>query len=372
MAMLDAPLSSERSYGIDVLRGVLALWVLFCHLESWARVTQGDRAVPYFLHWFMSSAAGVFQAHGETNPAVLGFIVLSGYCIHRNGLRREEGGIGVYFIRRAFRIYPIYLLAVLWGVLCFTVSMNASAGLVRRISGTEELSLALVLAKLAGISDFVPSLHALTFQGNAPLHTVMVEIGLYVLYPALVVILARKHSEKALWAVLLGTWGLGTLLVSMDPGLAGWWHNGSVPGYLLYWWIGAKFLDRGFSRRLARHWYLVAAFWILATWLDSPVAVELRKAAFALLIGVVITRCDGLASGWKTGLERVGRAGYSVYALHAPLVYTLLILGTPWYLVAVAAVSLGLLTYTVYENPLNQLGRALALGAGPGRSSIIE
>jgi peptidoglycan/LPS O-acetylase OafA/YrhL len=363
MAILDSPLSKKRSYGIDVLRGILALWVLFSHLESWTRITQGEQAVPVFLHWIMGASARIFQPHGETNPAVLGFIVLSGYCIHRNGLRGPDDDIAVYFTRRFFRIYPIYVLAVLWGLLCFTLSVEVSPGLARTLSGTSSLSLWYVGAKLAGLSDIIPWMHAFTFQGNAPLHTVMVEIWLYALYPVLIFFAIRRYSEKAFWVIAMGIWGGGILLMSIHPGLSGWWHNGSILGFLLYWWIGAKFTDPDFYPGVYRYRYLLVMVWILGMGLGIPLVIEFRKAAFALLFGLVITKCDSIADGRRFGLERIGKAGYSLYALHAPLVYTLLLLGTPWYLVALSAILLGLLVFRVYENPLNQLGRRLASGA---------
>jgi len=361
MEIIDAHLSTRRSFGIDMLRGILALWVLFSHLVAWTIITQGNQAIPVFLHWIMRLSIKVFQANGETNPAVLGFIVLSGYCIHRNGLRRTNNNINVYFIRRFFRIYPIYLLAVLWGVFCFTISLTMVPDMTQTLSGTNHLSLGYIMAKLVGISDIIPSMHTYTFQGNAPLHTVMVEIWLYVLYPILIVLIAQKYSERLMWILIIVVWGLGVLLISINPNLSGWWNNGSILGFLLYWWIGAKFVDTDFFPKIFKYRYVMLLAWFLSITIHIPFIVELRKVIFALLFGIIITLCDKHATRWRFGFDKIGKAGYSVYALHAPLVYTLLIFGIPWYVVALSAVTLGLIIFKIYENPFNQLGRNIAV-----------
>src|ERR1700745_948071 len=47
---------------------------------------------------------------------VTGFVVLSGYCVHRNGLRRERDDVGGYALRRLLRIYPVYAVACFAGL----------------------------------------------------------------------------------------------------------------------------------------------------------------------------------------------------------------------------------------------------------------
>lgn len=89
MSLLADPVRRGRSAGIDCLRGALALYVLFGHLLPWALyTTHTSTAFTQVNAWLIR----VFQGHGETDPAVLGFIVLSGYYIHRNGLRADNTG----------------------------------------------------------------------------------------------------------------------------------------------------------------------------------------------------------------------------------------------------------------------------------------
>ena len=92
-------MSFARSEGIDLLRAFFALWVLFAHLVPWAGLVSDGSILLRFL---FAGLGRVFQPAAETHPAVLGFMVLSGYCIHRNGFRRLEGSPKQDALRRFF------------------------------------------------------------------------------------------------------------------------------------------------------------------------------------------------------------------------------------------------------------------------------
>ena len=86
--MADAPILGFRSPSIDAVRGLLAFWVLCAHLFAWSSVlNQSSGVLTAMFEWL----GRLFQSNGEKHPAVLGFIVLSGYCIHRTGFRRRGG-----------------------------------------------------------------------------------------------------------------------------------------------------------------------------------------------------------------------------------------------------------------------------------------
>jgi peptidoglycan/LPS O-acetylase OafA/YrhL len=364
--MLDSSISTQRSNGIDTVRAILALWILFAHVISWVPFAQGSSGVHPVIAWIMETFAAIFQPCGETHPAVIGFIVVSGYCIHRNGLRRTGGDITGYCIRRAFRILPVYFLATLFGIACFSISVSASPDITKTLSGTSALNLQYIALKLVSLSAFVPRLHTLTFQANAPLHTVLVEMWLYLLYPIVIVCIARRYPERTLWLLLLTVWVFGIALITAFPNLSSWWHNGSIIGFIAYWWIGAKCVDSDFAERALTFRYVLIAAWLALTLLiffhiaRFPLLAELRKAIFALLVGLAINRCDTRGIAATYGLHKIGKAGYSMYAFHAPLTYTLLIYGLPWQLTAACAILLGMAFFKIYEEPLTAMGKRLA------------
>lgn len=109
---------------IDTLRGFAALWVIVYHSRSdlWVGFKEIQR-VPGDYSWFDRAVAWLSLPVSLGGSAVMLFFVISGFCIHlpyaagNRALKTKE-----YALRRAFRILPPYLLAVLltclleWGV----------------------------------------------------------------------------------------------------------------------------------------------------------------------------------------------------------------------------------------------------------------
>jgi peptidoglycan/LPS O-acetylase OafA/YrhL len=364
--LLDLPIGRSRAVGIDLLRGLLAVAVLVTHLISWGQVTGSYSGLA--VDW-NTDVVKVFQPAGETYPAVLAFIVLSGYCIHRNGLRRGGGAsaVSAYGIRRFFRIVPVYLLAVIAGVVAFGYLQRVNPEVGTSLTSTSSISGDCLLSKVTGTAVFNPSDYSCSLQGNTPLATVLVEIWLYVVYAFVGVLLLRRAlSDRWLAIGVALAWIGGMVWVNAHPADAAWWHNGSLLGFLAFWWIGAKFTDPAFATRVRRVLPLVLTGWLAMTIVlmqmgtDSIFFVEARKMLFGLAIGVLIVAVDGLAIRRLERPGRVGQAGYSIYAFHAPVVLALLIAGVPWYIVGLLAILVGLLAFWLYERPLNRLGRRLA------------
>lgn len=374
--MFDAPTMRTRADGLDALRGALALYVLYTHLSGWGPLTSG---MPRTLVAINSDLVSVFQRVGQTNPAVIGFIVLSGYCIHRNGFRQRNMNYRAYIIRRCFRIVPVYLAAVLVGAVLFTASVSVDSELGHQLSGTGGLGLGCMAVKVSGVAAFVPSLHRCAFQGNAPLATVMVEIWLYVAYAVLVALFLSRRREGLLWAVVGAVWLVGTLWTAKHPSDLGWWRNGSLAGFLAYWWIGAKVTEPKAARYLSRLGPLIAMSWIAATLALAtssgplPALAAVEQLLLAGLFAWLITRLDSPTASVATRASaRLGVAGYSLYAFHAPFVILLLLLGLPWWLVGLSAVSIGLASYRFVELPLMQAGRRIAQRSTPRPGAVVQ
>ena len=362
--LIDLPLRAERAPAIDILRASFALWVLFSHLVPWARRAAGE---PIALEPVVSTLVRLFQTQGETHPAVLGFIVLSGYCIHRNGLRRHAADLAGYAVRRSWRIVPVYLLATLAGVAVFEAGQSLAPALGAVLSGTRSIGADCLVVKLTGISAFLPALHECSFQGNAPLTTVMVEMWLYAAYP-LVFALALRGGEAAAWAAIIAAWAAGLVWTAFHPGDGAWWHNGSFAGYLLYWWIGAK-LNDACALTLVRRWaWPLAAAWLALTAAEltgtsALLAVELRKLILAVGFGAGISLLDREWRSLPRLLTEAGKAGYSLYAFHAPVLILCFVIGAPWWMAAATAIGFGLAAYALVEAPCLRLGRRLAARA---------
>jgi len=147
-----AVIRSTRAEGLDALRLLLAVWVLAAHVAGWAAANTPS--------WFTTATGWlmkVFQPAAETHPAVLAFIVLSGYCIHRNGLRADNLEITPYVIRRTFRILPIFVLATVIGAVAGAFVLTDPS-----------ISASGLALKLVGISAVVPSLDCAAGSAPAP------------------------------------------------------------------------------------------------------------------------------------------------------------------------------------------------------------
>ncbi|MCU6328965.1 acyltransferase [Enterobacter quasiroggenkampii] len=90
----------ERFHSIQYLRGVAALMVVFTHLKEDLNGAFGlpDIGSKLFSH-------GIF--------GVDLFFIISGFIIHQSTLKREHSKPLTFVIRRAFRIYPVFLFCVL-------------------------------------------------------------------------------------------------------------------------------------------------------------------------------------------------------------------------------------------------------------------
>lgn len=364
MALLNDPVLHERSRGIDTLRAVCVLWVIFAHVIPWAAYYEGNGAVPSALltlgHWF----ATIFQPAGETHPAVLAFTVLSGYCVHRAGLRADTPCVAKFAIRRVLRIFPVFLAAIAAGAITFVVSTALQTGTPTLIGGTTSISIGCMTAKVTGISAFVPRLSICAFEGNAPLNEVQAQIWLYVAYPVLLLLVARRLGEITLWAIVAVVWLVGAATISVDPGLSSWWQTSSVFGFLLYWWIGAKALDPRFVALLRRGLWFSLIVWCALTallfWLPLPPIAEFRKLVSACLCALAVSTIDRSANS-VGALARLGTAGYSLYAFHTPIAHVVLVaLRLPWWSAIATAIIFGIAAFCAFERPLTRYGRRLA------------
>lgn len=362
--MLDGPLRSDRADALDVMRAVLAIWVMFAHVVPWSAYYVGAGPAPNWLADATLAVQKVFQSAGETHPAVLAFIVLSGYCIHRNGLRQNRTDIGAYALRRAFRIYPIYLLAILAGIAGWMISQAITLDPSREIAGTQSIEPLCVAAKAVGVVTVWPELHRCAFAGNAPLNTVMTEIWLYAAYPLILLGLGRLMGARLMFLSVVAVWGAGVAAVLLNPELRHWWNSASLPGFLLYWWIGALAIEPRAAvwvRRLLPASIAATAgmSWLTMSGETGFLAAEAHKIALAFTVAGLITFLDAPFRIWRPAAF-LGKAGYSLYAFHGPVTGTLLVAGASWWQAIVAGIVTGCVMYVLVERPGISLGRAVA------------
>jgi peptidoglycan/LPS O-acetylase OafA/YrhL len=383
----DAPINKGRSGGIDAMRAVFALWVIIAHLVPRTYKLQGPNAIPGWLYYFTDTIIDrLTQASNEVNPAVLGFIVLSGYCIHRNGLRSDHpaGATANFTIRRCFRILPVYWMACLLPLLTLPVAANLSMAATVAVNGAAAIDPACLVAKMLSLPAVIPSFHpdGCSSAGNGPLLTVTFEIWLYAVYAAVFTLFANRWRDRTITTIASGCFLLSIAIASLSTRYAvlyNWWQNSSVLGFLPYWWLGAALVIPSLQQWTKRYFVLISGCWIgltvvilLGGEFGSAIA-ELRKVFFSLGIGAIIARIESANVGESNPLSSLGRAGYSLYAFHSPLLLPLVIAGFFWPLTLALIVAFGATTYFIVERPMIALGKWLARNQTSRlRASVVD
>lgn len=303
------PSGSTRSGRVDQLRGLAALAVVVCHLGASAydgAPNLGGEPWPWL---------GFVMGFGYLGVPL--FFVLSGFCIHLPQARRAdvEPQWRRFFAGRFWRLYPPYLAAIAIAVVLFAV--------------TQPVPLATVAAQALLVHTF----HVATFDGvNPPAWSLAVEAQLYLAYPLVFWLIARRGARRAL-ATVLGVTMAYRLILSFHP-LPAPFRGPAWEFFLARWfeWVlGAVVAEWAAGRlRLPR---IAFTPWAAGLALGLGVFLEWHRwhyglyaigepvygVAFALILCSALRREPRGASPIGGYLAQVGLYSYSLYLLHRPI-----------------------------------------------------
>ena len=304
---------------LDALRGFAVLSIFVYHLwgeavgwQTYAFV-DGRRA---FDLWAGRSDWLLYPVTFAWAGVPL-FFVLSGFVIHLSFADYQRVGIGTFYRRRFFRIYPAYLLAVL-AFAALGARMHQPIG--------EQLVAHLLL---------VHNFHPRTYSGlNGSLWSIAVEAQFYALYPLLMALRQRWKITGAL--AVLAALNLATRVVVLiaehqpHPISAEWsrvWSTSPLVSWF-DWALGAFVAERFASGRPAfspgvRRWgglACVVAF-VVGTSFESTdrYAFDVAAVGFAFAIDQV-AHADLRPRFVERLLVPLGIVGYSFYLWHQPLI----------------------------------------------------
>ena len=372
-----------RFPGLDGLRGWLAWTVVLHHIAFFSGL-----GAPWLPTNLVLEAGGL---------AVMIFIVLSGFVITHLIVERHEP-YGLYLARRALRIYPIYLFALLLGVattfLTFRTflapdgTLDAAAMAIIRYPQVDNFlvdhamlqgnafytHLVLHLTMMHGLfaGNFVPDAE---FMFLSPAWSLSLEWQFYLVAPAVIWAARRKIPALVLAAASL------FLFYLYGHQFFGWWALPSfLPGAGLYFAVGIACRLLMTPERSRFSWIIVAilalGFVLLEGW-RLPVEVWLvflaaslyrdRAGRFSKPVGRVV------GALFESPLARhLGEASYSTYLLHFPLLQLAMYVAvrglalTPMaatVFVTLATLlstyALSQLTWRVIERPFIALGKRL-------------
>lgn len=271
------------------------------------QVSLGHGQVTYSLLSFLSL--------GHLGVAL--FFVVSGFCIHLS-LGRSGQGFGAFYTRRFFRIVPPYVVVLL------VFAMLQPGKQIDFFQEQDRWQFLSHLLLFHNLDD------RWLFGINPSFWSIAVEVQLYLLYPFLLMLVARSSWRMALAFVagielglrLVSAWSLMTQGVELQH-----WLMHSPLAFGFSWSLGAWLADahlKGEPLRCGRIWIWLSL--TLACMILKPLSTFAFPAA-AMATAVMLARMlEGTWRGMRlptwlgAHLSRAGVLSYSFYLVHQPLV----------------------------------------------------
>jgi peptidoglycan/LPS O-acetylase OafA/YrhL len=339
----SAPPSSSN---LDQLRAIAVVTVLVDHL------------VPTMVHHGVEVSIATRDLTEHIGHAgVLAFFVHTSlvlmYSLERMTAQEPQGMVSRFYARRAFRIYPLAIFAILLVLGC---GLPDATWRPATPVTTHE-----VIANLFLVQNLFTGQSVLV-----PLWSLPYEVQMYLFLPWLFLLARRARGALLIGATLLGSYVGAYVLYKLDGGhmnLAGY-----VPCFL------AGVLCYALRDRLPRRlpggaWpvfvlLLVSAYCYLQ--LDSAHLIYWLGWLYALILGLAISLFrDSEHAALNKLCLRVATYSYGLYLLHVPCLYVIYDVWAPrspalaviafFALTAVAAVA----AYHLLEAPMVNLGRRL-------------
>jgi len=301
----------QRVGFLDHFRGIaiLAVFLLHAFNLSFGNAAGIPQAItPEFL---LRQIPVLLRSFSEAGVPI--FFVVSGFCIHMS-YQQQGRRWGTFFVRRFFRIYPPYFFAVLLFTFIYPLTRFDI------IRGWRQLAWHLLL------------LHNLKSGASAGINpafwSIGVEVQLYLLYPLLLLLVARLGWRRTLSGLALLELGMRAACI-VRPGLfAACWFSGSPLFFWFSWSLGAALADAFLQGRPLPLIKFSPGLWaVLAAGSYYVQPLEpLVFPFFAVLTAIIFGRI--LTGAWprfhapqfcRDHLRITGICSYSIYLLHQPL-----------------------------------------------------
>lgn len=323
---------------IDALRIVLALWVATGHFGM----------IPLFAGVDTTSGFGRTLVHAWSSlvfgiPAVIGFFVISGFCIHLPFRTGREFPLARYYARRYIRILV-------------------------------PVAAAIILMRLAGDHQSIIGKHSILW--DSVLWSLFCEEIYYAVYP-----LARLFRNRFGWRVLLPSAFLiaSTLAIFQPESLDGSVLSTVVfAGVLFPIWLLGCVLAEQWDHLPQLHSPRAIWGWRFLAWLGSwscgvlhfkahlPLAPELLCFGVLAYFWIKKEIAFGLHRRPWAWLASAGLWSYSLYLIHLPAMTLFTTLSPPslgrrldWFISFAFVLALSYLFYLSVERPSHRLARKI-------------
>ena len=346
-----SPASAAEDPVIEALRGLAALMVVATHYA-----------------YMLSGEPG---AWGFASTGVDLFFVLSGYVFAPYFFGRRLA-VGPHLIRRFFRLYPLYLAALL-----LYVALKLPDGGAWRHFGVH-----LVMGHTLSSTE-------VAFFYNPAFWSLPAEVEYYLLLPLLVWLVGRNGFlgllvvSIGLHMALLAAADAGEpansaraiamvhapgLLVEFLLGSAAYWVGQTYPGQSSAWWRLSAGLGSTLVVGLAYVCLIAPGLGKVPSpslWVSGNIGVG-AALGYAAVVSALVCLVRSVGAGARWCFLLMGQLSYGVYLFHNASPKLLAIVGAPsvgWVALSAAlAVTLLLawVAHHVIEHPLRRYGRALS------------
>lgn len=332
-----------RYFILDALRFILAFWVTIGHFGVFP-LFAGVDPVTRFGHFLERGWSSLVWGV----PAVIGFFVISGFCIHLPFRHDEPFPVGRYYARRYIRI----LVPV------------AAAILISRLLG-----------------DRHPIIGSHSILWNSVLWSLACEEIYYAVYP-----LARFLRYRSSWGMLLvPTFLVGAVLAALRPEALDGSALGTIEAAVILfpvWLLGCVLAEQ------SDHLIAVESTWVIwrwrfLAWFGSWICERLHfrekipLTELVLWFGILTyfwikkeLAYSKVHHPWAP-LVSAGLWSYSLYLMHPPAMTFLKKLPLPslgyildWSLSMVFVLAIAYFFYLLVERPSHRLARSIMVIAG--------
>jgi peptidoglycan/LPS O-acetylase OafA/YrhL len=310
---------------IDICRGLFAFLVVAAHAVdiSWAIHPDVPGQFPGWLHDLLLYvvAAGVYW--------VIGFFVISGYCIQLSVERLIESGtfpLRQYLLARLSRILPLYYLGLLLAVVS-----ERLMGSGRPDCWPQGVNMNTLLAQLLVVQNLTQ-----TYGSFAPSWSITNEMFYYLLYGGIVYVALKRGIRPTTLGIVLCM----VLAVALD-----WVYFRAIrtayvrsPGLLfglgIIWFEGAMVAEYRQLLRGSRLAQAISAWWIpvlivaIALWYAQSVHLQVVYVMLGMAFTLMLVRFIALEPEVQSVPDRgrlgalirtLGLASYPTYLFHGPI-----------------------------------------------------
>lgn len=338
---------TQRNQSLDLLRGVAILLVIAVHSQE-----ESVGSIPV-LTWFAKTC-------GELGVQL--FFIVSGYTMMLTyGGRLDLAAARSFYIRRMFRIAPLF-----WAAIVFYLLLTRGQGIKTFApDGVGPIDVLLTLLFLHGSS--VTAYNSVVPGG----WSIAVEMQFYLLFPLLIALFRRSNGPMLCYALIalvsvIGQFAADSYLI---PNLAASLPPAQRPlaEGIFYCWLPRQLICFGFGILLYHYIELKSrptwgALFLLGAALSSAWGAEV--ALLAVFAFAVLTSNVSMSV-----LALFGRHSYAIYLVHFAVLSAMTAIvpaNLVLLFVTVAGCSLAFSYYLIepfVERRFNRMGHALAAAA---------